>query len=360
MLVDAGWLFAAGSTSAFGERVSRRELVWDPASLIESLMARARSLVASDTELLRVYWYDGSPNRLPVGQQHQVANLQDVKLRLGRTARDGQKGVDGMIIHDLITLAYRQTIEEAVVISGDEDLLDAIESAQSYGTRVHLLEIPIGGIADALLRSVDRRDTLDESFWRGHLGRREPEQAPMPVAPVPAAEAALVTRSPAGLAAEAASPAVQDRPSALSAPPRPGFGDSDLAPRGSVGPPRHLGSGSAGLLGSPTAPSVRPPWMDAPLPFRPPPDAELVQESAQRIGEVVEAGARFAERWAVAADPDSFAELLAARPYLPGELDAELLRRASPNGVWLNESQRRALRDSFWSTLVSQPRPDRT
>src|SRR3954453_15753140 len=160
LFVDAGWLFAAGSVSAIGERLPRREIQWDPRSLVEALVAQAAGLVPSSTELLRTYWYDGSPNRLPQGDQRELAALPDVKLRLGRTAPDGQKGVDGLIIHDLITHAYRRTIDDAVVISGDEDLLDAIESAQAHGTRVHLLEIPIGGIADALLRAVDRRGQL--------------------------------------------------------------------------------------------------------------------------------------------------------------------------------------------------------
>ena len=156
LFVDAGWLFAGGSTAAFGGSLKRSQIQWKPDELIPALTAAGRELVSGEAELLRTYWYDGSPNRLPTGTQLEVARQSDVKLRLGRTSRQGQKGVDGLIIHDLITHAYRRTIDDAVVISGDEDLLDAIESAQANGTRVHLLEIPIGGIAEAMLQSGEK------------------------------------------------------------------------------------------------------------------------------------------------------------------------------------------------------------
>lgn len=291
LFVDAGWLFAAGSVSALGERIPRRELDWETDQLTDALVERASQLVPASAELLRTYWYDGSPNRLPIGDQQTIAALPDVKLRLGRTARDGQKGVDGLIIHDLITHAYRRTIDDAVVISGDEDLLDAIESAQANGTRVHLLEIPIGGIADALLRAVDRRGLLDETFWQLHIRRREVE--------VPES-----------------APPISERPT------------------------------TASRLG----PSERPAWLDQPLP-----EAVSSNGSSQRqidLGEVVDAGASFAETWAANASGDDYAELMAARPYLPREIDSQLLRSAASDGAWLDQVQKRTLRDAFWTSLA--------
>ncbi len=104
-LVDAGYLFAAGSTSAFGERAERREIEWTPQSLIPALVDEAQELVADSRQLLRTHWYDdGTASRQPVGAHHQILEMQDVKLRLGR---NGQKGVDGLIIHDLMVAAFR-------------------------------------------------------------------------------------------------------------------------------------------------------------------------------------------------------------------------------------------------------------
>jgi uncharacterized LabA/DUF88 family protein len=169
LFVDAGWLFAAGATLAFGEPVQRSEIGWQPEVMIPDLIQESRRCIGASPELLRCYWYDGAPNRMPTPQQNEVARMEDVKLRLGRTARGGQKGVDGLLIHDLITLSFRQSITDAVLVTGDEDMLEAVESAQRSGTRVHPLEIPIGGIADPLLNAVDRRVLIDSAFMDGRL-----------------------------------------------------------------------------------------------------------------------------------------------------------------------------------------------
>lgn len=293
VFVDAGWLFAAGATSAFGEPKERKNIRWDPERLPTVVAEHAATLVPDTAELLRIYWYDGSPNRLPVGEQHIVAGLTDVKLRLGRTARGGQKGVDGLIIHDLITHAYRRTIDDAVVVSGDEDLLDAIESAQANGTRVHLLEIPIGGIAEALLRAVDRRGQLDEGFWQEQFH--------------------------------------------LAAPPEPSTPDQPASSSG---------------------PANRPAWLDEPLPNAASNGSPDTSGRERSIGDLVDCGATFAEGWAASASSDEYAELLAARPYLRQDIDSQLLRAASAGGAWLDQIQRRTLRDAFWTSLAeAKPGP---
>lgn len=297
LFVDAGWLFAGGTTSAFGERLERKSIEWDPASLIHALVDEAEDLVPIGSDLLRTYWYDGSPNRLPVGKQNDVAMQRDVKLRLGRTAKDGQKGVDGLIIHDLITHAYRRTIDDAVVISGDEDLLDAIESAQANGTRVHLLEIPIGGIADGLLRSFDNRGRLDEEFWQEHLRRVEIPEEPAP---------AVVE---------------EDQIIDLNAADHP------------VMPP----------------PAIRPAWLDEPMPTTATESDTAVDTIA--VGELVARAEDFADEWLRTATEEGRAELLASRPYLDKEIDVALLRAAS-EGHWLSQSERRILRDSFWERIA--------
>jgi hypothetical protein len=303
LFVDAGWVFAAGTMSAFGEAAKRRDIIWDPAATVARLVAEAQQMVPDNAELLRTYWYDGSPNRLPLGDQHQIAALADVKLRLGRTVREGQKGVDGLIIHDLITLAYRSMISDAVVVSGDEDLLEAIESAQANGTRVHMLEIPIGGITDTLLNVVDRRAVLTAEVWTELFGG-----APAPVdsqrpgsAPV-ASEGEQTVGGPVEARSAADGRTVQDQ----------------LPP-----------------------PARRPKWMA--LPLLPSADEE----------DVSPVGREFAREWARHATPDELADRLADRPYLRDGLDGQLLRQASPNGEWLSDTQRRSLRDAFWTELAS-------
>ena len=69
-------------------------------------------LAVKDTglPLLRLYWYDAAPNRVPYPDQRELGRLTDVKLRLGNLReRDGgrraQKGVDADLHADMTELA---------------------------------------------------------------------------------------------------------------------------------------------------------------------------------------------------------------------------------------------------------------
>ncbi|NED08639.1 NYN domain-containing protein, partial [Streptomyces sp. SID6648] len=79
----------------------RRAFDLDAEGLIEALIDRARSVFA-DSRLLRVYWYDGARRRIHTAEQQSIAELPDVKVRLGNlNANNQQKGVDSLIRTDL-------------------------------------------------------------------------------------------------------------------------------------------------------------------------------------------------------------------------------------------------------------------
>ena len=52
-----------------------------------------------------------------------------------------QKGVDSLIVTDMINLARNRAISDAVFVSGDEDLRVGVQQAQEFGVRVHLVGI---------------------------------------------------------------------------------------------------------------------------------------------------------------------------------------------------------------------------
>ena len=142
VFVDAGYLFAQGSAALTGSKKARTELVLDAPQAVTALRSVA-SDKAPECKLLRMYWYDGAVGgaRLTTNQA-QLAELDDVKLRLGFVNRAGeQKGVDSLIVTDLIELARLNSIAEAVLLSGDEDVRVGVQIAQNYGVRVHLLGI---------------------------------------------------------------------------------------------------------------------------------------------------------------------------------------------------------------------------
>ncbi|MGW0657711.1 NYN domain-containing protein [Streptodolium elevatio] len=187
LFVDVGYVYAAIGLLVAGT-AERRAFRVDAEFLISSLIDEARA-VFPEGRLLRVYWYDGARNRVPTFEQKQVAELPDVKVRLGNlNAHNQQKGVDSLIRSDLESLARNRAIEDAVVVSGDEDLVLAVEAAQSYGVRVHLWGIePAYGMnqAEPLVWEADVTRTLHHDFCAPCIFQQPPVTATPAANPAP-------------------------------------------------------------------------------------------------------------------------------------------------------------------------------
>ena len=143
VFVDAGYLFAQGSAALTGSKKPRHELKLNETAAVSELIAVATTKSAP-SRLLRIYWYDGSSGfRSGLSLEHAaLAHTDFIKLRLGQMNNQGQqKGVDSLIITDLIELARNHAISDAVLVSGDEDVRIGVQIAQSFGVRVHLLGI---------------------------------------------------------------------------------------------------------------------------------------------------------------------------------------------------------------------------
>ena len=103
VFVDAGYLFAQGSVALCGEKLTRGEIVLDHGAVIAKLKTFAES--QANLDLLRIYWYDGTAQG-PTPQHITLAEQAGVKVRLGFVNSVGrQKGVDSLIVTDMITLA---------------------------------------------------------------------------------------------------------------------------------------------------------------------------------------------------------------------------------------------------------------
>lgn len=163
VFIDAGYLFAQGSLLLAGRKLPRSEVALDYEKVIESLGQFAERV--SGTKLLRVYWYDGTSSG-PTSQHIALAYLAGVKVRLGFVNSVGeQKGVDSLIVTDMIALARNRAMSEAVLLSGDEDLRVGVQQAQELGVRVHLLGIkPSRGSQSVfLLQEADSTHEWEES-----------------------------------------------------------------------------------------------------------------------------------------------------------------------------------------------------
>ena len=142
VFVDAGYLYAQGSALLKGKKLARESIRLSEQEVLDGL-AETASAAAPDCRLLRIYWYDGvlRSNR-PSLEQDLIGQSPNAKLRLGLVnSRGQQKGVDSLIVTDLIELARNHAITDALILSGDEDIKIGVQVAQTFGVRVHLLGI---------------------------------------------------------------------------------------------------------------------------------------------------------------------------------------------------------------------------
>jgi uncharacterized LabA/DUF88 family protein len=166
VFVDAGYLFAQGSVALTGAKRNRSELRLNEAAAFAALQTLAHEK-SEGARLLRIYWYDAPLHTGISAQQSSLGALDRLKLRLGvLNGRGEQKGVDSLIVTDLIELARNRSITDALLLSGDEDVRIGAQIAQSYGVSIHLLGIhPARGSQSPLLRQ--EADTTTE--WDGTI-----------------------------------------------------------------------------------------------------------------------------------------------------------------------------------------------
>jgi uncharacterized LabA/DUF88 family protein len=164
LYVDAGYLLAAAATRLTGTSL-RSGVDVDHPRLISALIEQAE--VASDLPLLRVHWYDSARNGMLDGVLQHIALLPRVKVRLGRVGFSGeQKGVDLRIGLDMAAHARNGAVDVIVLLSGDDDLTEAVEEAQGHGVEVVLLAVPGAenrphAVSRHLQQEADRLEVID-------------------------------------------------------------------------------------------------------------------------------------------------------------------------------------------------------
>ena len=168
IFVDAGYLYAAGASAITGTGgTNRTDLNLDHNALIAKLVELGQDQT-SGASLLRIHWYDGIFQGRRTQTQQELAVTDNVKVRLGTVSGGRQKGVDSLVVTDLIELARNGAISDALLLSGDEDLRVGVQIAQSFGVRVHLVGIePSRGNQSNLLRE---EADITREFLRADVG----------------------------------------------------------------------------------------------------------------------------------------------------------------------------------------------
>ncbi|MFD6417956.1 NYN domain-containing protein [Streptomyces sp. NPDC060194] len=249
VLVDAGYLLGAAASLLAGEP-SRSRITVDHAALIQGLRERAE--LETGQPLLRIYWFDGAPDRVPQPEHRRLRVMPRVTVRLGALTRsDGrwaQKGVDAAMHAELTELARNRACADIVLITGDGDLLPGMMAAKEHGVAVHLWAVQAAdgdyNQSEDLVAEADERRVLDR-VWITRAVRAKDFGGVCAPPPAPRPEIAAILSAPLP-------------ESALAASTRNGAAPArHVRAEGPAGPPDDREPGR-------TAPAARPPSHDEP------------------------------------------------------------------------------------------------
>lgn len=191
LYVDAGYLLASAATRKTGTSL-RNGIHVDYRPLVEALIQQAQE--HAGLPVLRVHWYDSAKDGVPDARQERIGELPKVKLRLGRFGVDGlQKGVDLRIGLDLVAHARHRAADIFFLVSGDDDLTEAVEEAQVHGVQVVVLSVPNAedrphGVSRHLVRATDELTVLppaaiDATVMKVEAPKPAPASVSAPAAP---------------------------------------------------------------------------------------------------------------------------------------------------------------------------------
>jgi len=142
LFVDAGYMLADGAMAVHGTR-HRDSVSWDYSGLLKFLSGLSRD--RSGLPMLRCYWYEATVGGRRTSEHDTLADLPGLKLRLGRMRPGRREGVETEMHRDLTTLARNGAINDAILVSGEEDLVEVVAEVQDLGIRVILVHITVDG-----------------------------------------------------------------------------------------------------------------------------------------------------------------------------------------------------------------------
>ncbi|GAA2988627.1 uncharacterized LabA/DUF88 family protein [Streptomyces fulvorobeus] len=396
VLVDAGYLLGAAASLLAGEP-ARSRITVDHAALIQGLRERAEA----DTQqpLLRIYWFDGAPDRVPQPEHRRLRVMPRVTVRLGALTRsDGrwaQKGVDAAMHAELTELARNRACSDVVLVTGDGDLLPGLMSAKEHGVAVHLWAVQAAdgdyNQSEDLVAEADERRVLDRAWITKAVRAKEiggicapppvprPEIAAILSAPLP--EAALAASAERASEAQAAARNGAQATAEQDSGPPPGPGHRGVPTPKDLAALRGPGSQATQHPG-PAAPanatlrwSSDKGWVERGGPLGEPAETASLPTLAQLTsaeqrwadreedittvgGDPFEVGQVFARRWMERLPETVHLQKLSTMyPRIPHRIDGELLRYAARFGLLahkddqIDEHDRYAIRAGFWREI---------
>ncbi len=145
--------------------------------------------LANNRHLIRTYYYNAPLNRDDDEEKHRLQqsffdSLDSVpyftkkfgrleKRLVRQTLPDGtyisvptyvEKGVDTHIVIDMLTFAFKDTYDTAILVSGDEDFVVLVERIKDLGKHVEVANL---GGSFALRQAADKYVLINQEFLDG-------------------------------------------------------------------------------------------------------------------------------------------------------------------------------------------------
>jgi uncharacterized LabA/DUF88 family protein len=145
--------------------------------------------LVGERHLIRTYYYNAPLNREDDDEKHRMQqsffdSLDSVPYltkRFGRLEKrvvrhnlpDGtfistptyvEKGVDTHIVIDMLTFAFKDTYDTAILVSGDEDFTIVVEKIKELGKHVEVANL---GGSFLLRQAADKYTLIDQVFLEG-------------------------------------------------------------------------------------------------------------------------------------------------------------------------------------------------
>lgn len=101
------------------------------------------------SEIIRIFYYDAIVDAKENLEEHKkqdeyfekIRQTEFYEVRLGRLIKTNdkykQKGVDVLLSIDILSKAYENQFDIAIIVCGDDDFIDVVKSVKDIGKRVY-------------------------------------------------------------------------------------------------------------------------------------------------------------------------------------------------------------------------------
>jgi len=136
--------------------------------------------VTKNTDFIRGYFYDATPE--PIGSKKmrffdmlrsneitvvtKKLRYKSIKCKHCSKVDNNvpyQKGVDVSLVTDLMGLAFEKAYDTAIIVSGDNDFVDAVDHIKSKGLKVWIVSFR-SCLGEDIMRVADKVIHLDKMF----------------------------------------------------------------------------------------------------------------------------------------------------------------------------------------------------